>query len=222
MNVNLLGLLTVRSSLFSRPFRLLLWVAVLLLFFSPILLFLPSLVALPRAAARLHLVRSHLPAFGTAFPAYLAVNAMSSEAKHTESSSEATTPLPPIPQTDAEWKKKLTAAEYAVLRQKDTERAGNGGYTKEKAAGTYLCKACDAPLYPSGTKFDSGCGWPAFWSGLPGAIKEFPDADGRRVEIVCARCGSHLGHVFRGESFGNPVDERHCVNSICLKLKKVK
>lgn len=95
-----------------------------------------------------------------------------------------------------------------MLRQKDTE-ARNKGYTKEHAKGTYLCKGCDAPLYSSDTKFDSGCGWPAFWDGLPGAIKQLPDADGRRVEIVCARCDSHLGHVFTGEQFNNPKDERH-------------
>jgi len=128
--------------------------------------------------------------------------------------------LPAFPQTDAEWRKKLNGAEYAVLRQKDTEAPGRGGYTKETADGTYVCKGCDAPLYESNRKFDSGCGWPAFWEGVPGAIKRVPDADGRRVEILCARCNSHLGHVFVGESFGNPTDERHCVNSICLKLNK--
>jgi len=156
-----------------------------------------------------------LPFVGTALPSVLAVRAMSAS-----SSAAAGANLPPFPQSDEEWRKKLTSQEYAVLRQKDTERAGIGAYTKTTTDGTYVCKGCDAPLYESTTKFDSGCGWPAFWDGIPGAIKRVPDADGRRVEILCARCNSHLGHVFNGERFGNPTDERHCVNSICLKLNK--
>jgi len=140
----------------------------------------------------------------------------------TTESTISTDGLDPVPQSDSDWRKKLSSEEYAVLREKSTERPFVGKYDKEVAAGTYVCKGCGAPLYDSSTKFDSGCGWPAFWQGLPGAIKELPDADGRRTEIVCARCGSHLGHVFRGERFSNPTDERHCVNSICLNLKRKK
>ncbi|KAJ1414905.1 Mss4-like protein [Ochromonadaceae sp. CCMP2298] len=85
-------------------------------------------------------------------------------------------------------------------------------YSKE---GTYTCVGCGEPLYTAKSKFDSGCGWPAFYEGVPGAIKDIPDKDGFRVEIVCNNCESHLGHVFKGEGFpgGN---ERHCVNGICL------
>lgn len=79
---------------------------------------------------------------------------------------------------------------------------------------------CGAPLYTAKTKFDSGCGWPAFYDGIPGAILEKPDADGRRIEIVCANCGGHLGHVFRGEGFNTPTDARHCVNSVSISYKK--
>lgn len=122
--------------------------------------------------------------------------------------------------SEEEWKKKLTPFEYSVLREKATERPHVGEYTKTKDEGVYHCKGCDAPLYKSSTKFDSGCGWPAFYDAIPDAIKELPDADGRRVEIVCARCGGHMGHVFKGEGFPTPTDERHCVNSISVKLKK--
>jgi peptide-methionine (R)-S-oxide reductase len=177
---------------------------------------------LPYAVVRRlsHLVPSSL-AVTTALPSLLTVRAMSAASSSAAGAGDASN-LPPFPQTDAEWRQKLSGAEYAVLRQKDTERPGEGGYTKTTDEGVYVCKGCDAPLYDSKTKFHSGCGWPAFWDGLPGAIKRVPDADGRRVEILCARCDSHLGHVFTGEGFGNPVDDRHCVNSCSLKLNKKK
>ena len=78
-----------------------------------------------------------------------------------------------------------------------------------------LCS--DIPLYYARTKFNSGCGWPAFYDGVPGAIEERPDPDGSRIEIVCSKCKGHLGHVFKGEGFPSPTDERHCVNGICLR-----
>lgn len=89
--------------------------------------------------------------------------------------------------------------------------------TKYPKEGVFNCVACDTPLYKASTKFDSGCGWPSYYDGIPGAIEERPDSDGRRIEIVCSCCKSHLGHVFKGEGFPNPKDERHCVNGICLK-----
>ncbi|GMN63383.1 hypothetical protein TIFTF001_032460 [Ficus carica] len=93
---------------------------------------------------------------------------------------------------------------------------GTGTYDKFYEDGVYNCAGCGTPLYKSTTKFNSGCGWPAFFEGLPGAINCTPDPDGRRIEITCAACGGHLGHVFKGEGFPTPTDERHCVNSISL------
>lgn len=124
---------------------------------------------------------------------------------------------------------------------------GTGEYDKHFAEGVYNCGGCGTPLYKSTTKFDSGCGWPAFYEGLPGAINRSvssfsclnksphtsdkhptallirfiffqPDPDGRRTEITCAACGGHLGHVFKGERFPVPTDERHCVNSVSIKF----
>ncbi|CAI0560128.1 unnamed protein product [Linum tenue] len=93
-----------------------------------------------------------------------------------------------------------------------------GEYDKFFEEGIYKCAGCGTPLYKSGTKFNSGCGWPAFFEGLPGAIHRTPDPDGRRTEITCAACGGHLGHVFKGEGFKTPTDERHCVNSVSIKF----
>ncbi len=126
----------------------------------------------------------------------------------------------PMPQSEEEWKKILTPEQYRVLREKGTEVAFTGEYVHEKADGTYECKACGNPLFDSHAKFDSGTGWPSFDSALPGSVEHHRDtAHGmERTEITCARCGSHLGHVF--EDGPTKTGKRYCINSVCLDLEE--
>ncbi len=128
----------------------------------------------------------------------------------------------PLTKSDAEWQATLSREEYHVLRQKGTERAGTGEYDKfYPKEGHFACRACGSPLYSAAAKFSSGCGWPAFDKCYKDAVAiEVDSSYGmRRVEIMCARCGGHLGHVFEGEHM-TPTNERHCVNSVSVRFIK--
>jgi peptide-methionine (R)-S-oxide reductase len=123
----------------------------------------------------------------------------------------------------AEWKKRLTPAQFAILREEATERAHSNSLMgesspllKESRAGTYNCAGCDLPVYPSDTKYDSGTGWPSFWAPIKGAIgtKEDRRLFSARTEVHCRRCGGHLGHVF--DDGPQPTGKRHCLNGLAL------
>jgi len=128
---------------------------------------------------------------------------------------------PHVVKSEQEWREQLTPEEYAVLREAGTERPWTGEYTDTKTEGVYECRACGTELFRSDTKFDSHCGWPSFWSPLAGEaviLREDRSLGMARVEVLCANCHSHLGHVFEGEGYGNPTDQRYCINSISLRL----
>ncbi|PPQ91481.1 hypothetical protein CVT25_013738 [Psilocybe cyanescens] len=111
-----------------------------------------------------------------------------------------------VNKSETEWRAVLSPEQFRVLRQKGTEPAGTGEYDKHAATGVYSCAGCGTPLYKSNTKFNSGCGWPAFFDAIPGAVSRHEDnAWGmKRIEITCTACGGHLGHVFQGEGFPTP------------------
>jgi peptide-methionine (R)-S-oxide reductase len=128
---------------------------------------------------------------------------------------------PQVTKSDEQWRAELTPAEYAVLRKAGTERPYTGEYTDNHRTGSYSCRACGAELFRSDQKFDSHCGWPSFFSPLAGdKIIERADVSlgMRRVEVLCANCHSHLGHVFEGEGYPTPTDLRYCINSISMSF----
>jgi peptide-methionine (R)-S-oxide reductase len=127
-----------------------------------------------------------------------------------------------VTKTDEEWRAQLSPAEYQVLRQAGTERPFVGEYTDTTTEGVYSCRACGAELFRSDTKFESHCGWPSFYAPLAGDSVEYVEDrsfGSKRVEVRCASCGSHMGHVFEGEGYGTPTDQRYCINSISITLQ---
>lgn len=138
-----------------------------------------------------------------------------------------TTPEPngsayPVDRTEEQWRAELTPQEYHVLREAGTERPFSSPFEEDTTVAVYACRACGAELFSSETKFDAQCGWPAFYSPLAGDRVQYVrdvSMGMERTEVRCANCGSHLGHVFTGEGFDTPTDERYCINGISLTQK---
>jgi peptide-methionine (R)-S-oxide reductase len=125
----------------------------------------------------------------------------------------------PVSKSDEEWKVELSPQEFQVLRQAGTERPGSSPFEDDPTVGVYACRACGTELFRSETKFDAHCGWPAFYAPLAEDRVEYVEdlsMGTKRVEVRCATCGSHLGHVFEGEGFDTPTDQRYCINGISL------
>ena len=145
-------------------------------------------------------------------------------ASMTQTNSQPQTRASKVTKTDAEWRQTLSAEQYRVLRQAGTERPHGPAYAEFKAHGTgiYVCAGCGAELFSSREKFDAHCGWPAFYdpANATNVVTRVDDAQGMtRTEVLCAICGGHLGHVFKGEGFDTPTDQRFCINGVALKFK---
>jgi len=126
-----------------------------------------------------------------------------------------------IKKSEAEWKAELDPEQYHILREKGTERAFTGKYWNVKEDGTYVCAACGNELFTSDTKFDSHCGWPSFYDAKPGAVEFHEDNTFgmKRIEVTCAKCEGHLGHIF-DDSPQTPTGQRYCINSAAINLQK--
>jgi len=127
-----------------------------------------------------------------------------------------------VQKSEAEWRAELAPEEYHVLRKAGTERAWSGEYVETKTVGVYECRACGAELFRSETKFESHCGWPSFWEPSESdavELRQDRSFGTVRTEVRCKRCGSHLGHVFHGEGYGTPTDDRYCINSLSIRLE---
>jgi peptide-methionine (R)-S-oxide reductase len=131
----------------------------------------------------------------------------------------------PVRLTEEQWRERLAPQEYAVLREAATERPFTGEYTDDHTEAVYACRACGAELFTSREKFDSHCGWPSFWGPLAQDRVEYVEdrsLGAARTEVRCAACGSHLGHVFAGEGYDTPTDQRFCINSISLRRREAR
>jgi peptide-methionine (R)-S-oxide reductase len=130
----------------------------------------------------------------------------------------------PVQLSEQAWRERLSPAEYAVLREGGTERAYTGEYWDDHSEGIYACRACGAELFRSTEKFDSHCGWPSFYAPLAQDRVEYLEdrsLGSVRTEVRCAACGSHLGHVFTGEGFDTPTDQRFCINSVSMRREQI-
>ncbi|MFC7344291.1 peptide-methionine (R)-S-oxide reductase MsrB [Saccharopolyspora griseoalba] len=128
---------------------------------------------------------------------------------------------PKVTRSEQEWKEQLTAEEYAVLRQAATERPWTGEYVDTKTTGVYECRGCGAELFRSETKFESHCGWPSFYDPADSdavILRQDRSMGMTRTEVLCAACHGHLGHVFEGEGYPTPTDQRYCINSVAVRL----
>ncbi|EAL88637.2 Peptide methionine sulfoxide reductase B3 [Aspergillus fumigatus] len=177
----------------------------------------PSITSLsPRSITRIPFPVSRATALKAAPTIPFLSSFFSSSAKAEESNMSY-----PEQRSEAEWRAVLSPEQFRVLREKGTEPPYTGEYDSHfSSKGVYTCAGCNAPLYKATHKFKSGCGWPAYFDSIPGAVTRHTDRSFgmERTEIVCSNCGGHLGHVFKGEGYPTPTDERHCVNSISLKF----
>ncbi len=169
------------------------------------------------------MIRSLIPASLALAGLLAACSPPNSETKRPAMQDDPSDPAPQVVKTDAEWRQQLTPEQYRILRKAGTEAAHGEVYEqfKKHPAGTYHCAGCDAVLFSTAQKFDSGCGWPSFYDPAKAenvTLRKDYSLGGVRTEVTCAICGGHLGHVFEGEGFNTPTDQRYCINGGALKF----